>query len=277
MSQEVVVANGRRTAFGAGLLATHGTLQALRSGQYIHLVEKRPTNSPGANQEQTLAGHSGYVHSLAFSPEGATLASGSVDKSVILWDVISGRQKQTLTGHADSVWSVVFSPDGVTLASGGMDKTVILWDAASGRKKQTLVGHTSSVFSVSYSPDGTTLASGSADRTVILWDAALGRKKQTLAGHSDYIHVFFLPHVWQGCQPHVGQGAGGASRVRTRCRLPPCPTWAPVRGGGCQVVEAQWLTFHPSPTVICTRDVSLLFSSPLLLFGRHSHATQKPR
>ena len=104
-----------------------------------------------------LTGHTSSVRSVAFSPDGKTLASGSRDKTLILWDVASRQPLgQPLTGHTDTVVSVAFSPDGRTLASGSWDKTLILWDVASRQPLgQPLTGHTNRVWSVAFSPDGT--------------------------------------------------------------------------------------------------------------------------
>ena len=119
--------------------------------------------------KHTLTGHTDGVDTVAFSPDGHTLASGSKDGTIRLWDVGSGAPKRTLTGHTADVESVAFSPDGRTIALGSADKTIRLWDAGSGAPKRTLTGHTSWVKSVAFSPDSRTLASGSWDGTVLLW------------------------------------------------------------------------------------------------------------
>src|SRR5437762_3152732 len=90
---------------------------------------------------QALEGHSGSVWSVAFSPDGKRLASGSGDCRVMLWDAETGALQSTLKGHSDWVWSVAFSPDGKRLASGSEDRTVMLWDAETGAPQSTLKGH----------------------------------------------------------------------------------------------------------------------------------------
>jgi WD40 repeat protein/serine/threonine protein kinase/two-component SAPR family response regulator len=129
--------------------------------------------SAGWAISRSLPGHVDTVTSVAFSPDGLTLASGSIDTAIRLWDVRTGQAVgQPLSGHAVSVESVAFSPDGSVLASGGGDKTVRLWDAATGKLiGQPLTGHTSPVISLSFGSDGTTLASGggSPDNSIRLW------------------------------------------------------------------------------------------------------------
>ncbi|GKZ27706.1 hypothetical protein AbraIFM66951_006144 [Aspergillus brasiliensis] len=93
---------------------------------------------------QTLTGHSGSVNSVAFSSDGLTLASGSDDNTIKLWNVKTGSELQTLTGHSGSVRSVAFSSDGSTLASGSSDQTIKLWNVETGSELQTLTGHSGS-------------------------------------------------------------------------------------------------------------------------------------
>jgi WD40 repeat protein len=142
----------------------------------------------------TLKGHDSIVYSVSFSPDGKTLASGSEDKTIKLWDVATGKPITTLTGHTSTVYGVSFSPDGKTLASRSDDKTIKLWDVATGKPITTLTGHDSQVNSVSFSPDGKTLASGSEDKTIKLWDVATGKPITTLKGHASWVYsVSFSP------------------------------------------------------------------------------------
>ncbi|MFM6131974.1 MAG: tetratricopeptide repeat protein [Sphaerospermopsis kisseleviana] len=134
------------------------------------------------------------VNSVAISPDGKILASGSDDKTIKLWNIATGEEIQTLTGHSGSIRTISFSPDGKILASGSSDKTIKLWDIATGEEIQTLTGHSDWIRTISFSPDGKTLASGSDDKTVKLWDIATGEEIQTLGGRSDSIRtISFSP------------------------------------------------------------------------------------
>jgi WD40 repeat protein len=119
-----------------------------------------------------LHGHTDSVQSVAWSPKGKILASGSKDNGIRLWDVVTRHSLgPPLTGHAGTVRSVAWSPDGKTLASGSDDNTVILWDVTTHQPiGSPLTGHAGTVWSIAWSPDGKTLASGSGDNSVRLWD-----------------------------------------------------------------------------------------------------------
>ncbi|OQE34671.1 hypothetical protein PENCOP_c016G07939 [Penicillium coprophilum] len=144
---------------------------------------------------QTLESHSGRVTSVAFSPDGGLLASGSDDNTIKLWDTASGALRQTLESHSDWVRSVDFSSNGRLLASGSDDNTIKLWDIATGTLHQTLKSHSDRVISVTFSPDSRALASSSVDRTVKLWDITKNTLYQTFEGHSDWVvSVAFSPN-----------------------------------------------------------------------------------
>ncbi len=175
--------------------------QTLASGSYDQTVKLWDIHTGECHQ--TFLGHSNWVWSVAFGPlpltlltkggEGGSLASGSGDSSIKLWDIRTGQCRCTLEGHTSRVWSVAFSPipltkgdEGGMLASASSDQTVKLWDVQTGACRHTLQGHTNLVWSVAFSPDGRTLASGSQDETIKLWDVQTGQSLKTLRADRPY-------------------------------------------------------------------------------------------
>ena len=140
------------------------------------------------NRIANLQEHTGWVVSLAFSPDGTILASGSWDRTLKLWDVATQQNIITLEGRR-GINSVAFSPDGTILASGADDR-VELWDVATRQSINTLEGQRR-VSAVAFSPDGTILASGSWDGTLKLWDVATLTNITTLEGHTAISTVAF--------------------------------------------------------------------------------------
>jgi len=143
---------------------------------------------------KTLRGHLAPVTSVAFSPDGQRIVTGSFDQTAKIWDVASGRDLLTLKGHSAEIRSVAFSPDGQRIVTGSYDHTAKAWDAASGRELRTFKGHGAQIYSVAFSPDSQRIVTGSADTTAKLWEAASGRELLTLSGHSALIwSVAFSP------------------------------------------------------------------------------------
>ena len=149
-------------------------------------------SEPSPNQIAALEGHTASVRSVAFSPDGATLASGSQDNKVILWDVETGEQIATLKGTDEVNW-VAFFPDGTTLASRSRDRKVILWDLASQEQIAALEGLKVGEYPMSLSPDGTIIATGEW-RTVKLWDVETLEQIAALEGHTDGVQSLAFSH-----------------------------------------------------------------------------------
>ena len=129
---------------------------------------------------ELLAGHTGSVNALAFSPDGRTLASGSRDSMICLWDIITNRLLSTLRGHTASVDTLAFSPDGRTLASGS-DK-VRLWDVRTSRELTIRLGYWRAASTLVFSPDGRTLAIGEGNGGIHLYNAYTGAALSTYFG-----------------------------------------------------------------------------------------------
>ncbi|KAG8795994.1 hypothetical protein FRC12_006830 [Ceratobasidium sp. 428] len=167
------------------------------------------------------------VFSVAVSPDGRRVASGSSDNSVCIWDSHTGQiAASPLVGHTGWINSVVFSPDGSRVASGSDDKRIHIWDATTGQLAAGLFdgsfdGHTGSVGAIAFSPDGRHLASGSNDWTVRIWDAKSGQAMgQPCSGHVDIVlSLAYSPDgksIASGsrdCSIHIWSAQNGRQRL----------------------------------------------------------------
>ncbi|GAB1540530.1 hypothetical protein NUACC21_31990 [Scytonema sp. NUACC21] len=175
------------------------------------LLQRSGSSSETSLQWQcirTLIGHSSMVHTVAISPDGQAIASGSHDNTVKLWQMSTGKLVRTLgrwfSGHCNIVNAVAFSPDGRFLVSGSSDETIKLWDISTGKEVRTFSGHASWVNSVAFSPSplnpsykqgfGRMLASGGADGTIRLWLASTPLEVRVFRGHTDSVwSIAFSP------------------------------------------------------------------------------------
>ncbi|PVF93217.1 WD40 repeat-like protein [Serendipita vermifera] len=170
-------------------------LHSTVSSRYRQFYNKLPRVVRGGQRDwpaiqHVLAGHTGSIQSVTFSPERKNIVSASEDKTIRIWDAETGEVVGgPLEGHSGSVLTVVVSPDGRRIASGSEDETVLVWDAETG---EIIVGpfrgHTGAVNSVAYSPDGNFIVSGSYDKTIRVWDSVTaGVVLRPIEGHVDSV------------------------------------------------------------------------------------------
>ncbi|MBV8730560.1 MAG: WD40 repeat domain-containing protein, partial [Acidobacteriia bacterium] len=186
-------------------LAVGGWLSDVPNAEVIRIHDFR-----SGDVVALLKGHTNVVHTLAFSPDGHYLVSGSKDKSVRLWDAGTWKELRVLSGHRDDVYSVAFSPDGQRIVSASDDKTLRLWNIG-GQMLKEMTGHQGVVRTARFSPDGRFIASGSTDRTIRLWDAKTGEFIKELARPGSEVYGLSF-------SPDGGMLVAGSGSDDTVCR-----------------------------------------------------------
>lgn len=116
-----------------------------------------------------MTGHQQLINDVQFSPDGRWLLSASFDKSVKLWDGVSGKFLATMRGHVGPVYQLGWASDSRMFVSASKDSTIKVWELRTRKLREELPGHADEVFAVDWSPDGTTVASGGKDKVVKLW------------------------------------------------------------------------------------------------------------
>jgi WD40 repeat protein/serine/threonine protein kinase len=157
-----------RKTLAIGGMSTSVSVQEVETQQSVLIL----WDLAAGKDRAIIKGHAGLITAIAFSPDGQTLVTTALDKTMHLRDAATGREKATLGAATTPVASLAFSRDGKTLASGNSDGTVRLWNAKTGQLQATFMGHVNLVTSVVLALDGRTLASASGDGVIKLWDAA---------------------------------------------------------------------------------------------------------
>lgn len=151
----------------------------------------------------TLMGHADYIRACAWSPDGTRLASASSDRTLKIWDSITGMCLRTLEGHKDVVWACTWSPDGTRIASASSDRTLKIWDITSSVCLRS-IEHSKEVRACAWSPNGSILASASKDGTVKLWDVATGVCQRNLEAHPEGVDAC----AWSPDGTRIASGGG---------------------------------------------------------------------
>ncbi|MEX2307121.1 MAG: protein kinase [Pirellulales bacterium] len=173
-------------------------------------LDRQPDPKPNY---QILSAHDGPVRSVAFSPNGQLVLTGSEDNTIRIWDVAAGKAVKTLRGHGSGVRACAFSPDGEWVLSGGDDQRARLWNMQGYQEVRVLhatvfSGHEDAVLAARFSRDGRHIVTASRDRTASLWDAATGKPLRRFEeGHEFLVSgaAFFLDGL------HLATGAGDNS------------------------------------------------------------------
>lgn len=165
----------------------HGLAAFAKDGRHMAWTEYGVSNTgvrvwdleSGARRRFALA-DGAQVGGLAVSPDGRTLAVGSLSGGVELWDIGTGRLRKQLGDHDSPTSALEYSPDGRVVAVASRDRLIRLWEVETGEQRAVLCGHTATIYALAFSPDGGFLASGGFDKTVRLWNLARSERRWSL-------------------------------------------------------------------------------------------------
>lgn len=170
--------------------ATSAVTKLSQSGAIANnlVPEIMPSQTKNISLYKTIAGHDQDVQSVAITPDGTKIASGSFDGTIKIWHLKTGELIQTLNAHSEAgeiISSIAISPDGQTLvsSSNSYGENIKIWDLSTGLLISTLKAQGVGVSVVAISPDSQLLASGGNDGSIKLWNLALGEELGTFSGH----------------------------------------------------------------------------------------------
>ncbi|KAJ5707365.1 hypothetical protein N7488_007166 [Penicillium malachiteum] len=169
-------------------LNDRGLVDEFLRKKYLHWLEALSILGSVSNGIQAMKKLEILLQLITWSPDGSRLASASWDRTVRIWDPVTGQSVFTLDGHSQSVNSISWSPDGSRLAGISINNIVRVWDLATSQSMSTFEGYNTRVRPISWSPDGSCLASASWDTTVRIWDPVTGQSVFTLDGHSQSVN-----------------------------------------------------------------------------------------
>lgn len=182
----IPVTDGGQAGYGVVFAGGGNSIVTAGGDTKPKLIAGPAPDGTGAGIGQTIrafTGHSAKVNSLAATPDGQRIVTGSQDKSVRIWDANSGKQLWSFQGHLGQVTAVALRPDGKQAASGGEDGTIRLWPLTVADEHRAMSEATAPLWTVAYSPDGSQFATAGADRIIRLYDGNTGKRKRTLTGH----------------------------------------------------------------------------------------------